>query len=445
MKNKIRLEGIKNPWIMPVIDNPNVLAELSSSTIKTITRDFRCVLCKGGKFLCGKARCPILVRFYAQIKTKPLIDSLKLEGSAPGGIFVGKLGYPFCFIGPLVPPFYGDTTILDTPELWVGKSIDEIVFYRSQLVRGMYRVHVKNVTQGKIVELTREIALSKFPTDTEVEFTKKPSGKLVLDDEAQPFGPSAPLKELSIANIKTDKRIEKAYYDTDLKAAEAVVMLYNEGVLISKIQTAFSAGLFGLKKNRRFVPTRMSITAVDSIISQNLLEKVKTFPLINEFRVYEYTALDNKWIVLMIPDYWSYEQMEGWYPKTTWNLSGKDVWIISDWEGYKGRTTYSLTGGCYYSTRLAICEKLLKEKRQATVITFREVHPGYIMPVGVWHTRESIREAVKKKPLKFDRLEEALRYISTKLTIPIENWIRNAHLLRNFLFQKKLEYYLKGK
>jgi hypothetical protein len=290
--------------------------------------------------------------------------------------------------------------------------------------------------------LIKELALSKESVEAEAIFSKKPAGKLVLSSDVQPFGPSAPLKDLSLSSLKTEQKIEKAYSDTDLKASEAVFWLYKKGVLISKIQKAFSAGLFGIKENRKFVPTRWSITAVDSIISQKLLEEVKTFPWINEYRVYEHIALDNRWIVLMIPSFWSYEQMEAWYPKTTWNPAGKDVWIISDWEGFEGRSTYALTGGCYYSTRLAVCEHLVKEKRQAAVITFREIHPGYIMPVGVWHTRESIRAAVKKQPMKFNDLKEALNYISTKLEIPLRDWVRNSSLLKSFaLSEKNLKFF----
>ncbi|MEM5853260.1 MAG: Nre family DNA repair protein [Candidatus Aenigmatarchaeota archaeon] len=441
MQRKLNFQKIRNPWIS-FIDNNNVLSELSNINVK-ITRNFRCVLCRGGKLLCGKTRCPILVRFYAQMKTAPLTDSLRLEGSAPGSIFVGKFGYPYCFVGPLVPPFHGDTRILDTPEFWPGKSIDEIVNFRSQLVRGKYRVNVKNVTQGKIVELTRELALSKIPTDAEVEFTKKPSGKLILDDDVQPFGPSAPLKELRIGNVKTDQRIEKAFSDIDLKATDAVMMLYNKHVLISKIQTAFSAGLLGIEKNRCFVPTKMSITAVDSIISQKLLEEVKTFPLINEFRVYEHFALDNRWVILMIPSNWQYELIEAWYPRTTWNPAGREVVIYSSSEGFEGRKYYAEIGGCYYAARLAVSEYLKREKRQAGVVIFREAHPGYILPVGVWNVRENVRIALKKKPVNFNSLEEALLYVSSKLEIKLKDWIENSDILRKLLYQRKILDYLK--
>ncbi|MEM5834229.1 MAG: Nre family DNA repair protein [Candidatus Aenigmatarchaeota archaeon] len=431
-----------NVWLSKVIDNGKVLSELSTQEIKTVEKDFRCILCKGSRLLCGKARCPILIRIYTQIKIQPLVQKTELEGSSPPDIFVGRIGHPYVYVGPLIPPLKGDTSILSCPEFWHGKSIDEIINLRFQLVRGKYRTHVKNF-EGKIVELTREIALSKSSVESEAHFKRKPSGTIVLDDEVQPFGPSAPLKNLFVGSIKTDQKIEKAYNDTDLKASEAVFWLYEKGVLISRIQRAFSAGLFGIEENRKLVPTRWSITAIDSIISQKLLEQVKTFPLINEFRVYEHEALDNKWIVLMIPDYWSYELIEAWYPGTTWNPKGKNIWIISDWEGFEGRSSYPSIGGCYMASRLSISSKLKEEKRQASVIVLREIHPGFIMPLGVWNVRENVKEALKNKPLIFDTLEKSLQYISTKLNIPLIKWIRNSFLLRKFLFQKRLSHFLK--
>jgi len=422
-------------WLWQTIDSS--VSSPTTQEIKTVTKDFRCVICKGSKMLCGKTSCPILIRFYYMVKTKPLMNDFTIDGSSPPSIFVGRIGYPHVYVGPLIPPLHGNTSFLDTPEFWQGKGIEDIVSFRSQLVRGKYRVNVKSVTQGKIVELTRELALSKDSTEVEAQFLKKPSGRLVLDDEAQPFGPSAPLKNLSLSSVKTEQRIEKAFSDTDLKASEAVVWLHNKGVLISRIQRAFSAGLFGIEKNRRFVPTRWSITAVDSTISKNLLEEVKTFPLINEFRVYEHTALDNRWLVIMIPGCWSYELIEAWYPGTVWNPSNK-IAIFSDWEGYEGRTTYPQIGGCYFAARVSISRALVNEGRQATIIVLREAHPGYILPVGVWNVRENVKEALKNKPLLFNSLEESLRYISTKLDIPLVRWVENSYLLKHLLFQRKL-------
>ena len=233
------------------------------------------------------------------------------------------------------------------------------------------------------MDQTRELALSVDSVDVELALMKPPRRSLILDDDVQPFGPSAPVRDLRVGNARWDQQIEKAYYDTDLKAVDAVKGLYSSSVMVTKIQRAFSVGAFGLEQNRRLVPTRWSITAVDDILSKDLRENVKTYPEINEYRVYESRYLDNIFEVLMLPQAWSYEAMEAWYPGTIWNPNGKNVMIYGDWEGFEGRTTYASIGGCYYAARLAVCELLEKERRQATVIVLREAHPGYIMPVGV--------------------------------------------------------------
>ena len=406
---------------------------------RTDANSSKCVVCKGAKMLCGKSRCPIIVKYYNYLKIKDLIDTLELCGSSPPNVFVGRFGYPKVQIGPLIPPIHGDTSMLGTPELWIGKSIDEITSFRSSLVRGKYRVDVHEVeSSGRIADLTRELALSKNSADVEAEFFKKPKGHIVLDDEVQPHGPSAPLKKMDVSSIKIDHRIEKIYSDGDLTAKKGVLSLFKNGVLVSQIQRAFSIGAFGLNDNRRFVPTRWSITAVDSMISKALVEKVKDYPLINQFRVYESWELDNRFLILMIPRSWSYELIEAWYPQTIWNPSGHRIVMFSDHEKFNGRTTYAKIGGCYYAARLAVSEHLVKERRQAEVIILREAHPGYIMPVGVWNVRENVRNGLRNGARRFDTLEEVLSYISSKLDIRMKTWLWASKLLTYELYQKRI-------
>jgi hypothetical protein len=392
--------------------------------------------------LCGKISCPILLKFYINLKMKDSIDGLHLDGSSPPGVFIGRIGYPYVSIGPLVPPIHGDTTMLDTPELWLGKSIEDIVRFRFQLVRGKHQVHVGKLDGERIIEYTRDLALSTNPTETEVEFSKKPYGSLVLDGDVQPFGPSAPLKKVDIGTLKIDHRIDKAYSDTDLRAKDAVLRLFEDGTMISKIQRAFSVGAFGLKKDRRFVPTRWSITAVDDTISKELVKSVKDDPLINEYRIYESWELDNRFIILMMPLAWSYELIEAWYPNTVWNPKGSRTMIYSDSEGYNGRSKYAVIGGCYYAARLAVTEYLTKERRQARVVILREVHSGYIMPVGVWNVRENVRNALRGEFRRFDTLSEVFTHITERLDISINRWISHSELLKDMLCQRRLDDYL---
>jgi len=447
--NTARTRESDNLWILQLLDNAGLAADLNYNTDYLMSKASGvawgkglCVACKGGKFLCGKTRCSLLVRANFYLKTMPLIDKLDIDGASPPSVFVGRIGYPYVYAGPMVPPVHEDTSSYDLPELWFGKTMDEIVGFRSMLIRGKHWVHVQRFEEaGKIMDQTRELALSVNPVDVELALTKPPRRNLILDDEVQPFGPSAPVRDLRVGTARWDHQIEKAYYDTDLKATNAVLGLYENGVLVTKIQRAFSVGAFGLEQNRRLVPTRWSITAVDSILSNDLMEKIKAYPEINEYRLYESRYLDNIFEVLMLPQAWSYEAMEAWYPGTIWNPSGHSVVLYSDWEGYEGRTTYADIGGCYYAARLAVCELLTKERRQATVIVLREAHPGYIMPVGVWQVRENVRNAMKQTPLKFNTLDEALARIASQFQIPIQRWITSSKLIQDALFQKKLTQY----
>ena len=403
-------------------------------------RDSLCVLCRGTKMLCGKDSCPVLVKYYAHERVVPLIDTLELSGSSPPGVFVGRIGYPRVNVGPLIPPIHGDTAYLDLPELWGNKSIEDVVSFRFQLVRGKYRVNALEPDKGgRLLDLTRELVLSETPAEVEAGFLKKPSSSIALDDQVQPHGPSAPLRQLELGSLKTHHVMEKAYYDTDLRASEAVLELYEKGVYVSRIQRALSMGCFGVDKNRRLVPTRWSITAVDDTISRALVEEIKEYPTIDEYRVYESWRLDNRFIVIMAPLGWSYELVEAWYPNTTWNPRGKKVVLYSSHEGYKGRWEYAEIGGCYYAARLAVAEGLRKEKRQACVVILREAHPGYIMPVGVWNVRENVRNAMAREPRRFESLREVLGYVSTRLDIPVDRWIAESEVLRGMLFQKRLE------
>jgi len=374
-----------------------------------------------------------------------MLDSDVVDGSTPPGVFVGRMGYPRVYIGPMVPPYHGDTEILDTPEMWIGKSIEQIIDYRFSLIRGKARASVYDAQSGGgFLETLQELAMGIRPADSQVTFSKKPRKILTLSEETQPFGPSAPLKSFRASHVSVDKRIEKAYYDRDLKAADAFLELYRKGVLVTRIQRALSIGMFGVGQRRKLVPTRWSITAVDSGLSLRLVDEIKQHETIDEYRVYNFRNLDNIFVAMLIPELWSFEWIEAWFPKTTWNVDGTAPALMGDNESYSGRTTYASVGGCYYSTRLAVAERLSMERRQASALVLREIHPGYIVPVGVWNVRESVRSTLKTQPAKFDTLQKALSYASSRLTIPLRKWIENSVMLKQALFQKKITDFFHG-
>ena len=402
-----------------------------------------CAICKGSKMLCGKTNCPVVARASSHYKIWRSIKGLTVDGSSPPSVFVGRFGYPYVNVGPLAPNYYGDTSLLDSPEMWLGRSIDEIIDFRSQLVRGMYRVNVRKPEKaGRILDLTRELSLAEHYVETELKLKKRPVKRFRVDADVQPIGPTAPLERVEIGYIKWNSDMEKAYYDGDLKAKNATLTLYEEGVPVSQIMRAFSMGSFGIERNRRLVPTRWSITAVDDLLSKDMARRIKDFPFVNDYEVYESSYLGNRFLILLVPDAWAYEAYEAWYPKTLWNPSEDRVSIVTDWEGYNGRTTYATMGGCYYSGRLAVLEHLIKVRRQAKVFILREAYPDYILPVGVWQVRENVRNAMRQPPMRYATIKQALDRVMSRLSIGLDQWLSAGYLLRHTLTQTKLTDYM---
>ncbi len=382
-------------------------------------------------------RDPALLKYYYRMKTISNIERDEMVGSSPTDLFVGRFGYPKVFIGPLLPPEFGDTSLLSTPERWKYLSINQIIEMRSKLVRGMHTTNIHDVEKGRLEEQVRDLALAENPAEAEVKFEKKPFVKLSLDDHAEPFGPSAVMKSMDVYNVKAERKIEKLYFDDDAKASTALIELYDRNIPVSKLQRALSAGLFGLKNSRRFVPTRWSITAVDDTLSKNNLVNVKEYEPLDAIRVYYNNALDNRWLIFFIPGNWQYESIEVWYPHTIWN-DENEVTIYSSHEGYGGRKTYAEIGGCYYAARLAVSEKLKEMQKQAVVLILRETHAGYTLPVGVWNVREHVRQTLQTEPDILYNRSQVFDYISKRLAIPPKEWINNSYILRDMLMQRRL-------
>ncbi|MEM0504641.1 MAG: Nre family DNA repair protein [Sulfolobales archaeon] len=400
-----------------------------------------CVRCRGGKNLCGLPYCPVVIRASVKELTTYSTD---IYGSSPPSVFVGRHGYPNVRVGPATPPEVGDTSIYDLPEMWFNLSLNEILRFRYSLIRGTYITAINELNSKYVVSL-QELALTLRPVDTELVFEKKPKPKVYFDEYLPPQGPSAPLKDFKIvSNPLSDKRLEKVYYDTDLKAFEGVIELYRNNVPISAIQKLFSVGGLGMARSRKLVPTRWSITAVDSVISHYLISQVKKLPIINSYMLYIRKFANNTFIGILAPRTWSFEWMEAWFPGSTWNKFGMTAEIEGDYEGFKGRSEYPEIGGCYYASRLASAEALLNMKRQATVILWREIYEGFDIPIGVWFVRENVRAMFKEKPKVFNTLKELLNHLSESnyTRIPITSWVKKSYLMETILKQESIDKYL---
>ena len=356
-----------------------------------------------------------------------LFTSDSLDGSSPPSVFVGSYGYPKVSVGPMVPPIHGDTTLLDSPELWVGKSLEEIVNFRLSLIRGIKNISI-NEPNGRYIENLHEVAMSSRPIDSELQFYKNPKPVASIDGESAPFGPVGEVASAKFSSTSSDKSIQRAYYDHDLKAQDAVVSLYNRGIEISKIQKCFSVGMFG--KKRKLVPTKWSITATDSIIAESLISEILEFDLIDSCRVFSHDHLGNLFSVVLFPHRWLFENQEAWH-------TGNGIGFGSDIEDAKGIDHPPVTAGAFFAAKLGVAEYLLEKKCQASALVLREIRPEYAVPVGVWQIREAIRSAMKNEPYIAENFDDGVTFAAKRMSVSKSEWLSKGGML-SMLKQKSI-------
>ncbi|HLC59067.1 MAG TPA: hypothetical protein VJH34_00915 [archaeon] len=371
---------------------------------------------------------------------KETIENVKdFTGTSPPSVFVGKANYPRIFVGILSPPNHNpDAEILDSPERWYQQkaSIDQIFGYRGQMIYSRLKASSIKPTSNKLIDVVQEVSMSKDKADVEIKLKKTPEFKFSFSNYFAPVGNPAPIETARLTeNPKVDIKVEHAVSDTDLKAANAIVDLYSH-IPVSNIQKIFSVGLLGVPLQRKFVPTRWSITGVDDIIGKHLMENVRHYNNLDEIRLFRNDYIGNTFHILLIPREYQFELVE------IWDTDKPFPGIGSDYEPYWGRKTYAeRTAGGFYASRLPVLEYLDKIEKQASILIVREVKPEYFAPVGVWKIRETVRDAFNKPFERFDDLEQAFTRITNKC-VTKNMWKRESKLFKILREQKGLAKFL---
>lgn len=415
---------------------PQMKLEPSPKTPKRESYDERvCSNCMGHRALCGIRPCPLVMRARAQARIDEAFTGQELLGSSPPSIFVGESGYPKVLAGPLIPPVRVDEApLMERPDLWLNKTIDEILALRFSLVRTKKIIPINSAADpSRELAETQTLALSESSLFSEATLLKRPSFTSVFSDATLPIGPSAPLERFRLEdNPRVPKVVEKVTTDTDLKAAGGILDLFNDGIRQEHITRLLSVGVLGQRKKRRLVPTKWSITAVDDVVGRKLHKKVLRNRSINDFLVSIDHALGNTVAMLFFPGGWRFEAMECW-------LGGMNPSIINDYEYAKGRKDYAKdVVGAYYATRLPALEYLDKLRRQSGVIVFMEIDPQQWVPLGVWRFREIAKRALFSGSKKFQSMEEALAEIGKHLRNPLDRWLMKSQLYNDYRSQTKL-------
>ncbi|MCL2142201.1 MAG: hypothetical protein FWH46_04930, partial [Methanimicrococcus sp.] len=224
-------------------------------------------------------------------------------------------------------------------------------------------------------------------------------------------------------------------YDTDALAKDAVLELYGGNVSSEQITRLMSIGLLG--RDRKLVPTRWSITAVDDMAGKELIQRVKDYPHLREITLLSGTIFGNHFEILLLPGSFSFELLEIWLPHSIWN--GQKTYIGQDHEDFYGKKTYSNLAGGYYAARLPVLEYLDLIKRQAAIFAIREIDQSYWAPLGVWVVREAARTAIGNQKKIFDTKEEGLADLSQRIITPRTDWEKETKMLYNQAVQTRID------
>ena len=415
-----------------------------------------CMQCKG-KGLCGRPYCPILERFKHNNRlTTSLSKTTSVFGPSPPSVFVGSYNYPSLSAGPLIPPSIDlpelefseasdvlrekvikNPGFLEDSRLWHDLKMQDVITMRTALVRANTTFKPSDAkTDNPLLQKAQELALSSKPVDTEAWFKKPIVSDLKFDSLMMPMGPSGQVKDFNITeNPKVPNAVDRLVYDTDALAKDAVLELYGGNVSSEQITRLMSIGLLG--RDRKLVPTRWSITAVDDMAGKELIQRVKDYPHLREITLLSGTIFGNHFEILLLPGSFSFELLEIWLPHSIWN--GQKTYIGQDHEDFYGKKTYSNLAGGYYAARLPVLEYLDLIKRQAAIFAIREIDQSYWAPLGVWVVREAARTAIGNQKKIFDTKEEGLADLSQRIITPRTDWEKETKMLYNQAVQTRID------
>ncbi|MEF8820869.1 MAG: DNA repair protein NreA [Halovenus sp.] len=360
-----------------------------------------------------------------------------LFGSTAPDIFVGRSNYPDISTGVLSPmDREADADTFATSGNWYqqGLDIDDVLQRRTGLLNSTRstQVNVEDVWDG-FVGVQREIAIANDPVDVELGLDGRPEIDLSLDDISTPTGPRARATDATLTeNPSVPRAVEKTLEDDDWQAEGAMNYLYRRGFDVYDINTILSAGALGQGRNRRLVPTRWSITAVDDTVGKFLRGQIRNASSIDEVQVWYNEYMANDYWIVLAPGNWEFELVELKAPGSIWNPDPEgQYYMAADNESYEGRSAYvDETSGAYYASRLGVLEHLESIDRQATCLVIRHASDAYWAPVGVWQIREGIRHAfAESEPAIAESFHEAITELAPRLPVSLEDLRRKSKLV----------------
>ncbi len=370
----------------------------------------------------------------------------KINSISPPSVFIGsKLRYPLVNVGILSPVEKDENAwVYDNAKYWAENNfeINDILKLRNSLLNSRFQTKVSDARLNKkFVDTAKDIAISSKQVDVEIELQNRIRFGRDKDRVLTPHGLKGSLKKAEVVgNVKVDKKLDRVM-DDEIKASEGIEVLYKNDFNEYSLSQILSVGVLGLKRDKRLVPTRWSITATDDTIAKFLWKKVRETKWIEDYELFYGEFMGNQYLIMMMPGVWSYELFEFYLPNSSWNPSS-EIKASTDIENYSGRKNYAFnTAGGYYATRLPILEYLNSIQRQAKVVVLRIETPSYWAALGVWVVRESVRKALAKR-MVFDSREELINSVkkigNIKYNFDFSDILNKSKVLKEDKTQKNL-------
>jgi len=350
-------------------------------------------------------------------------------GISPPSIFVSS-SYPYLSLGILA----SDEEIIDDPVVWSLKEEDAYKILESRLkLINFYKI-LRYDFPRKNTKLF-DIVFEGISSTRSVEYLIHPKKVSFLKDIRKlPFGSLyAKIKNISLeSNPKIPRIVLDLNESFDIKAEEAVHILYKKGFSDYYIQKLFSLGAFGLPINRKLVPSRWAITAIHSILIKKIESIIKEYKEIEKIVVLKGGHYGNIFYIILLPGKLRYEYFEVFLPGSVYNKYDKPIY---------GKDEES---GGYYASKLSAYEILKSIKRKASVLCIRFVEEKYKIPLGVWVVREGVKKTIENRET-YSNIDEMIKdivfEIERKYRFNMLNIFRRSVILKDILNKKLIDYF----
>lgn len=354
--------------------------------------------------MCGLRSCPLYDRMN---RFRALGWRKDIEAPSPPHYMISWKNYPNVAVGPSLALGGVSGGAYDM-------SLEDFVAVRANELR---------TYQVKGIRNSEELALSTDTLNFDVKLKSTPKFFRL-----NPGGVSAPAEAISTEDTpKVPGKVYSLVDSHDIKAQSAIMELEEFG--FDYMVQALSTGNLGLPTQRKMVPTRWAITAVDSALAREYFSRVRGNPHLSHVEVYESHHWDNHFLVVLVPWGWAFEMLESWYGGTP----------VHDHEYGRLKKDYARNiTGAYYAARLEVLKQLDRRGKSAAALVIRWIGKKYVYPVGVWHIRDAVRKALETRPEKF----EDIREVEQAYPLNWEKWKNESILWEMLTRQSRLSQFL---